>query len=116
MTYRTLKNVSLGTTVSTKTMLANTFFGRIKGLIGKRNPEDELCLIITRCNQVHTFFMNFPIHVVFLSPDHRVIKIIYSLEPKRVSPKVKGAASVLEIAAKRDVQTIIRIGDKLSIE
>jgi len=55
-------------------------------------------LLLPRTRSVHTHFMRFPIDVLFLDPDLRIVAITKALRPWRVA-SAKGAASVLELAA-----------------
>lgn len=55
-------------------------------------------LWITPCKQIHTFFMNFPIDVLFMDKHHTVLAIHRSMTPWRISRIVWRACSVLEIA------------------
>ena len=48
---------------------------------------------------IHTFFMKFPIDVLFLDKERRVVRAIENIQPFRLSPWVTGARSVLEFAA-----------------
>ena len=50
-------------------------------------------------NQVHMFGMRYAIDVVFLDDAGRVLRVVHALQPNRISPRVKGATSVLELPA-----------------
>jgi hypothetical protein len=45
------------------------------------------------------FGMRYAIDVVFLDDDARVLRVVHALRPNRISPRVKGATSVLELPA-----------------
>jgi len=62
-----LKNHNLG-----KIRIAQSFKERYKGLMGEKVPQS---LVITPCIQVHTFFMRFPIDVIFYDSDYNVVHI-----------------------------------------
>ena len=47
---------------------------------------------------MHTHFMHFPLDVVFLDADLRIVSIVKVLRPWRFA-RAKGADSVLELAA-----------------
>ncbi|MFA5702960.1 MAG: DUF192 domain-containing protein [Advenella sp.] len=76
---------------------ANTFWQRFKGLLGKKNWPANQVLLIRPCNSVHTVGMRFPICVIFLSHDYRVIKVEPCLKPWRFS-YCRKAYCVLELA------------------
>jgi uncharacterized membrane protein (UPF0127 family) len=76
---------------------ANTFFSRLKGLMFRRKPLNLEGLWILPCNSIHMCFMFFPIDIVFLDKDYKVIKMVKSLKPWRIVAPVPKAYSVLEL-------------------
>ena len=50
-----------------KCYVAECFFSRLKGLIGKKELKIGEGMLFPRCNSVHTFFMSLSIDIVFLS-------------------------------------------------
>jgi uncharacterized protein len=52
------------------------------------------------------FGMRYAIDVVFLDDAGRVLRVVHALQPNRISPRVKGATSVLELPA----GTVARVG------
>ena len=95
--------------------LADTPFKRIKGLIGRRSLRDGEALIIKPCNSIHTFFMNFPIDVIFVGKNHKIVKIISGLAPFRLSPIYLGSAYVIELSAGTVSPESAVVGDNLSL-
>jgi uncharacterized membrane protein (UPF0127 family) len=85
---------------------AHTHWTRLRGLLGTRRLEDGEGLWIKPSNQVHMFGMRYPIDVVFLDDDGRVLRVVHALQPNRISPRVKGATSALELPA----GTLSRVG------
>ncbi len=79
--------------------VADTFLKRLVGLLGRSSLPEQSGLIITPCNQIHSFFMKFPFDAVFLTRDNRVIYFIEDMKPFRASPLIKKAAAVLELPA-----------------
>jgi uncharacterized membrane protein (UPF0127 family) len=79
---------------------AESMHSRMVGLLSHDALAEDESLMIDPCKQVHTFFMRFPIDVVFLSESNQVLKI-RSLAPWRLSPLVWKAARVLELPAGR---------------
>jgi uncharacterized membrane protein (UPF0127 family) len=53
-------------------------------------------LLIPRCRSVHTFGMRFPLDVLFLDEDDRVIELRRAVPPCRVI-RCAGAMAVLEL-------------------
>lgn len=102
--------------IAERAALANTFFARLKGLIGKNTLEEDEGLCITPCNSVHMFFMKFSIDVLFIDKDNLVCKTISNLEPWRISPVVRGASCVVELPKDTIEKRSIEKGDYIKIE
>lgn len=107
-----VKNRRTGEIVLDNLEIADTFYKRFKGLMGRRSIPKETGLKIDPCNSIHCFFMRIPIDVIFLSKDDVVVKAIHDMKPWRVSPIVKGARYVIEANALEWVGKL-EIGDQL---
>jgi uncharacterized protein len=93
-----------------------TFVGRGLGLMFRRSLPPETAMWIAPCNGIHTFFMRFPIDVVFLDRRQRVVRVYPSLRRWRLVPLVLGAHSVVELAAGTLLPLALSKGDQLAIE
>ncbi len=71
---------------------------RMRGLLGRPALSPDEGLLIEPCSSVHTLGMGYPIDVVYLSREGRVVKIREGLAPLRLS-QCLGAAMTLELAA-----------------
>lgn len=99
-----------GRELAAQVELADSLFTRMKGLLGRDSLADGLCLWIKPCKGVHTFFMRFPIDVLFLDKEWRVVEIVRNLPPNRMTPVYAKAASVLELPA-HAAEGIVAVGD-----
>ena len=70
-------------------------------------------LLLPRTSSVHTHFMRFPIDVVFLDSERRIVSVRQALRPWRLAAE-KRAASVLELAAGECERLALAEGDVLS--
>lgn len=95
----TLKLRSTGAVIATAVKRADSFGSRLRGLLFRPPLTAEEGLIITKCNQVHMFFMGFPIDVVFCSADYEVLRCYPDLKPWRITSIVLGATMAIELAA-----------------
>ena len=95
--------------------LSDTPFKRIKGLLGRKSLGDGEALIIKPCNSIHTFFMRFPIDVIFVDKNHKIVKIISGLAPFRLSPIYPGSAYVIELSSGKISPKSAAVGDTLSL-
>ena len=91
-----LVNATKKTTVSDRCHFANNVFKRMIGLLNRKVLAQGEGLLLDRCYGIHTFGMRFPIDVVFLDKELRVIRVVTALPPWR-SCLVKHAVYVLEL-------------------
>lgn len=92
--------------------IADNFFKRFKGLMGRKYLLEKTGLKIAPCNSIHCFFMRIPIDIIFLSKDDMVVKTIHDMKPWRISPIVKGAHYVIEANALEWIGKV-EVGDEL---
>ena len=76
--------------------VADSFWSRGVGLLGRRSLPPAEGLLIRPCSSVHTLFMRFTIDVVYLDEAWRVVKVVHRLKPWRFSAG-RGAKMVLEL-------------------
>jgi uncharacterized protein len=109
-----LRNLRSNQIVSSNVKLASSFTTRLFGLMGKRSFAKEQCLWITRCNSIHTCFMNFNIDVVFLDQNMKVVAIKEKVKPWKFTWPVSGAKSVLEFSS-QTISSQLKLGDQLHV-
>jgi len=105
------RNAILGDAVD----LADTSSKRRVGLLRHERLESGTGLWIVPCESVHTFFMKFPIDLVYVDRKKRVKKVRHAVPPWRLSACLT-AHSVLELPAGTVEKTGTRPGDELVIE
>jgi hypothetical protein len=64
---------------------------------------------------VHTFGLRFPIDVIYLDDQNRVIHLVENLGPLRIAPLRWQAASVLELPALSICGSGTQVGDQIMI-
>ena len=79
-----------------KVELAYSMFDRLRGLLGRREYPD--LLLLSPCNDIHTFGMRRSIDVAFLASDGTVLEA-YRQVGRRRRVRCKRAASTLERVA-----------------
>jgi hypothetical protein len=77
--------------------ITESFWERLCGLMGREALPEGTGLWIEPCNSIHTFFMKFPIDVVYLDRHGLVLKIHQNVKPWRMDLPVFKARSVLEL-------------------
>ena len=95
--------------------LANTSATRRTGLLKHERLEPGDGLWIVPCESVHTFFMKFPIDLVYLDKRRKVRKVRRAVPAWRLSACLT-AHSVLELPAGTLKQSGTLAGDELAIE
>ncbi len=105
-------NLTRGTVLATRLDVADRGPKRNKGLLGRKGLEDGEGLWITPCESVHTFFMQFPIDLVYLDRKNRIRKVCDSVPPWRISVCLS-AHSILELPPGTIRSTRTEAGDTL---
>lgn len=92
--------------------VADRVLPRMRGLLGRRALEPDEGMLITPAPSVMTFFMRFPIDVVFLDRNRRIVGISHRLGPWRVAG-ARRAVAALELPAGTAADRGLREGDVL---
>ena len=96
--------------------LADNLWTRGWGLLGRKQLEEDRGIWIRPCNSVHTYFMRFPIDLVYLAADGTVVKTCSEVQPFRFSLGGRKAHSTLELPAGLLGRKPIAVGEKLVVE
>jgi uncharacterized membrane protein (UPF0127 family) len=87
---------------------------RRRGLLGRDRLPERHALLLAPCSAVHTCFMRFPIDVLFLGRDGRVLKIVERLSAWRIALSAAAFATI-ELPAGSVRPSGLVPGDRLSI-
>ena len=107
-------NVSKKTLLGDAVGLAETSTERRRGLLKRDGLGPGEGLWIVPCEGIHTFFMRFPIDVVFLNKDKRVTKLVRRMKSSRLSVSWR-ARSVVELPVGVIEQTSTEVGDLIEV-
>ena len=105
-------NLTRGSVLATRLEVADSGPKRNKGLLGRKGLAAGEGLWIIPCESVHTFFMQFPIDLVYLDRKHVIKKVCESVAPWRISICLS-AHSILELPSGTIRSTETRAGDTL---
>ena len=94
---------------------ASSFGERLCGLIGKRFSPAMDGMVFDRCNAIHTFFMGYPIDVIFADEKYRVLKTVPAFPPWRPFLACKKAFYVIELPCGTINTTATMTGDQLDL-
>jgi uncharacterized protein len=114
--YRVI-NRSKDEVLATEVELADTSWTRMKGLLGRKAVDFSRGkgLWIVPSQGVHTIGMSFPIDVVYLDSERRVIHLCKSLAPHRIAAVKLKTRSVVEFPAGVLTESRTAVGDVLEI-
>lgn len=108
-----LINKNNGKILADRIELADNFFSRTKGLLGK----SELCrgegLHIIPCSSIHSFFMKFAFDAVFINKKNEVVYLIKNMPAWKISKVCFLAHSVVELPSGVIKESETNIGDVL---
>ena len=95
-------------------VVADSVGRRMRGLLGRRELPVGEGLLLQPAPSVHMFFMRFPIDVVFLDRELRVVDVRSNLRPWRTASK-RGARAALELPAGEAGRRGVQAGDQLDL-
>lgn len=113
MTTVSLVNSRTSETVASSVILADSFWLRLRGLLGRPPLKPYEGLWLMPCQQVHMFRMKYPLSIWFINSQGKVCFILDQLNPGKVSPRIKEASSIIELPAGWAQQTGTQVGDTL---
>jgi uncharacterized membrane protein (UPF0127 family) len=85
---------------------------RARGLLGRNGLDQGEGLLLKPTFSIHTFFMRFPIDVVFLDKTGSVVDVVGRLRPWRAATRIRARAA-LELAAGEADRLGIQVGERL---
>jgi uncharacterized protein len=109
-------NLTSGKELAHRVAVAETLVARAKGLLGRRALPRGEGLLIRPCMGVHSFFMKFPIDVVFLDRQNRVVAAVENLKPQRITRIWLSSVSVIEVPAGAVAASETVVGNQMVIE
>jgi len=92
---------------------AFTSKARNRGLLGRDALTPDTALVIAPSNSIHTFFMRFPIDIIYTDREGGVLKIRSAVKPWRISGCL-GAFAAIEMGAGSAGLADLRVGDRLT--
>ena len=99
-----------------KVKLADDFEGRLKGLMFTKVFPACGAVIIKPCRGIHTFFMRYPLDILLLDEENKVVYKQESLPPGRFTPLLSRSKIAVELPAGSFSRKEVSLGDELEIE
>ena len=95
--------------------IADDLVGRMVGLLGRSKLGEQRAMYLSPCSSIHTFFMRFPIDLVFLNREMVATRIVRDVRPWRTVFGGAGAVSVLEMESGWFPADAVSIGDTVKL-
>ena len=112
--YFAVTNLTRGRRLADRVRMADGWWSRLLGLLGREPLSDGEGLLLVPCRAVHLFGMRYPLDVVFLDRSGAVVAVYHHLAPGSRSAWHWSAAIALEVRAGTLARTDTRPGDALS--
>ena len=109
----TVTNLTRGRCVAAQVWLADRWWLRLRGLLGRNPLREGEGLMLEPCKAVHMVGMRYPIDVVFIDRQGGVVATYHGLQPGSRSHWHQQAALALELRAGTLRATETEMGDAL---
>jgi uncharacterized protein len=108
-------NETRGTVLAEQALRAADFLSRLVGLLNRSGLKKGEGLILDPSNAIHSFFMRFSFDAVFLDKENRVVGLLRSFRPFRISPVFPAARLTLELPSGTITASATAINDTITI-
>ena len=104
-------NGSNGAVLGTSIRVADRWWSRARGMLGRPAPADGAGLLLRPCRSVHMFGMRYALDVAFLDRDERIVAAYSALQPGERSRWHSRAYQALELPTGTLERTGTSVGD-----
>ena len=108
-------NESRDTVLIERGGLAVSWWERFVGLMGRKSLEEGDGLVIRPCESIHTFWMRFPIDVIFVDVNDRVTRLFPAVPAWRMKLGGRHADTVIEMPPGVIAASKTEKGDRITI-
>lgn len=109
-------NITSGQCLAGRSLIAHSYFDRLKGLLGRKCLEKGEGLVLDPCSSVHCIGMKFTIDVIFVSKEGTVVGTFPGMKPFHISPVIFGARYAVELPEGTIKATHTQAGDIIKVE
>lgn len=108
-------NATRDNALARRVMLADTWWTRLRGMMGRPEPAAGEGMLLVPCRSVHMYWMKYPLDIAFLAPDGRIVATYHGLAPSRRSKRHGDANRALELKAGTLAAKRAEVGDRLEL-
>ena len=111
-----VRNAAHNTTLGETIEVAATAAQRVRGLLGRDCLEDGQGLLFKNCGSLHTFFMTFPIDIIYADRRGKVLKVAPAVKPFKLVAAPMRAFYAIELPEGAVERSGTRVGDMLAFD
>lgn len=111
-----VRNLSRESELASRATMADSFWRRLRGLLGRDGLDAGEGLVIVPCNSVHMLGMRFPLDVLHLDRSGTVLRALPDLQPGRLGPMVWRSHMAVELPAGTIAASGTVAGDVVALE
>lgn len=111
-----ITNTTRSTTVAARAERARSFWARLRGLMFRAELPADGGMVIEPNGSVHTFWMRFPIDVIFVDRSDRVVGLVPAMPPNRPYAGARHAHRTVELPAGSIARSNTAKGDLLRFD
>jgi uncharacterized membrane protein (UPF0127 family) len=111
-----VRNLSRETDLACNASMADSFWRRLRGLLGRTGLEQGEGLVIVPCSSVHMLGMRFPLDVLHLDRSGTVLRALPNLKPGQLGPLVWRSHVAVELPAGTIAASGTMAGDRVVLE
>ncbi|HEY4685925.1 MAG TPA: DUF192 domain-containing protein [Dehalococcoidia bacterium] len=108
-----VRNADRDTILGEAIEVAATAVNRVKGLLGRECLEDGQGLFFEHCSSLHTFFMRFPVDIIYVDKSGKVLKAAADVKPFKLVAAPLRAYYAIELPLGAIRRSNTRVGDHL---
>lgn len=106
-----MTNRTRETTLGNRIILGDSWWLRLRGLLGRPEPAEGEGMLLVPCRGIHMFGMRYPLDVIFLDRRGKVVSTFERLKPGSRTRRQRSAEYALELPAGTISATRTREGD-----
>ena len=107
-------NRTSGKVLAERAELADNYWTRFKGLMGRRELPTGTGLVLKPGGGIHMWFMRIPLDVIHVDKRDRVTHVLRGIKPWRFGPLFVGGKLAIELPIGAADET--QVGDRVDLE
>jgi len=111
-----VRNTERNTVLGEAIEVAATSVQKVKGLLGRDCLADGQGLLFKHCASLHTFFMQFPIDIVFADKRCKVLKTAVGVRPFKLVAAPLRSFYAIELPVGAIERSGTKVGDHLELD